>query len=82
MFNEIMVSLYLYQLLSLTDYPSQDMPWREEVGWGLVMTVVVSAIINFIKFLYMVIRTTRLICKRKKLERQKKYLEEKKNAEA
>jgi hypothetical protein len=77
-----MVSLYLYQLLSLTDYPSQDMPWREEMGWGLVMTVVVSAIINFVKFLYLVISTTRLVCNRKKVEKHKKYLEEKKNTEA
>ena len=74
-----MVSLYLYQLLSLTDYPTQTMPSREAVGWGLVMTVIISVIVNLIKFLFLVFRVCKLKYKARKFnqarERHLKYLE-------
>jgi hypothetical protein len=81
LFNEIMVSFYIYQLLSLTDYPSEPMPSRDVVGWSLVITVLVSALVNLLKFFYLIFSTTKIICIKRKLriehERKQKYLEEK-----
>ncbi len=50
LFNEIMVSLYLYQLLALTDYSQQALPSSDAAGWGLVATVLTSVGVNFLKF--------------------------------
>lgn len=53
-FNEFMVTLYLYILMSLTDFSSEPMPWRTECGWALVGTVMVSTIVNILKFAFQV----------------------------
>jgi hypothetical protein len=63
-FNEVMVSLYLYTLLDLTDFLG-DNHHREESGYILVAIIFVSVAANFIKFFVLVLRELRhLILKR------------------
>jgi hypothetical protein len=59
-FNEVMVSLYLYTLLNLTDFFG-DNPHRDEAGYVLVAIIFVSVASNFIKFFIQVIREIRLM---------------------
>jgi hypothetical protein len=51
LFNETMVSVYLYILLGLTDY-NQSNPTRIELGWALVISIFLSVFVNFMKFFY------------------------------
>jgi len=51
MFNEIMVSVYLYILLVLTDFFAEVNPHRENSGWALVLALLVTFAVNLIKFL-------------------------------
>lgn len=51
LFNELMVTIYLYTLIALTDFTSETMPFRNECGWLLVGTVMVSTVVNILKFL-------------------------------
>ena len=67
LFNEVMVSLYLYLLLTLTDY--NYMPFREFVGWSLLGVVFLSIIVNFLKFFFLIGRELWRHCRRKKLEK-------------
>ncbi len=59
-----MVSLYLYQMLILTDFMGEN-TLREEIGWSLLGTVFLSAIINMIKFTINVYKVMRPRCKRR-----------------
>jgi hypothetical protein len=54
LFNESMVSVYLYLLLSLTDYFPN--PSRDASGWALLSVVFVSIVVNFLKFFYLIAR--------------------------
>jgi hypothetical protein len=83
-FNELMVSLYLYLLLCLTDF--QPIPSRDIFGWSLLSVVLISVLVNFLKFFYLIGRDLRLIWRQRKLkkireqrqaeaERRKKYEE-------
>ena len=52
-FNEIMVSLYLYTLMHLTDFFGIN-NYREEAGYVLVAIVFISVVVNFFKFFTMI----------------------------
>ena len=54
-FNEIMVSLYLYTLMHLTDFFG-DNYYREDAGYILVGIIFVSVAVNLIKFFSLIIR--------------------------
>jgi hypothetical protein len=58
-FNEFMVSLYLYTLLHLTDFFG-DNHYREEAGYVLVGIIFVSVAVNLIKFFILVIREIKI----------------------
>lgn len=55
LFNEIMVSIYLYVLSSLTDY-NDDADLFENCGIALVTIVMISFGVNFLKFSFMTLR--------------------------
>jgi hypothetical protein len=50
LFNEIMVSIYLYHLLCLTDFIG-DHDLRELIAWSLLCIVVSTVLVNLVKFL-------------------------------
>jgi predicted membrane protein len=50
LFNEIMVSIYLYLLLSLTDFMG-DNDFRDMIAWALLSLVVFTVLVNLVKFL-------------------------------
>jgi hypothetical protein len=50
LFNEIMVSIYLYHLLSLTDFMG-DHEYRDLIAWSLLFIVVFTVLVNLVKFL-------------------------------
>ena len=54
-FNEIMVSIYLYVLISLTDY-NDDADLFENCGIALLAVVMLSFAVNFLKFVYFALR--------------------------
>lgn len=52
-FNEIMNSVYLYTLLSLSDYSNQQsLDIRDYQGWCLVLICLVTITVNFIKLIF------------------------------
>ncbi len=55
MFNELMVSIYLYVLISLTDYNDNE-DLFENCGIALLSIVMISFVINFLKFLFFTLR--------------------------
>jgi uncharacterized membrane protein YfcA len=70
-----MVSFYLYILLSLTDFNTEN-PDRELCGWLLVSTIFLSTLIGFIKFFFQIGRAIYLTCrKRRQTKRIARYLE-------
>lgn len=53
-FNEIMVSCYLYVLIMLTEFNGTSLALsRDQMGTMLVVIIAVSSIVNFVKFFYM-----------------------------
>ncbi len=56
LFNEIMVSVYLYVLISLTDY-NDDADLFENCGIALLTIVMLSFTVNFLKFVYFALRS-------------------------
>jgi hypothetical protein len=50
LFNEIMVSAYLYLLLCLTDFMT-DHDYRDRIGWLLLYLVVFTVFVNVCKAL-------------------------------
>ena len=68
LFNEIMVSVYLYVLMILTDFFAETNPCRDGCGWALVMTLLTTFSVNFIKFLVLLVQNMRskMPCKKKK----------------
>ena len=72
LFNEIMVSVYLYLLLCLTDFMEENNS-RDFIGLLLLSLVGFTVLINLVKFL-IVCDWCFLIRKiKKKFSRQKKY---------
>lgn len=63
-FNEVMVSLFLYTLLDLTDFFG-DNNHREETGYVLMAIVFVSVAANFIKFFVLILRELRLLIRKR-----------------
>jgi hypothetical protein len=51
LFNEIMVSIYLYLLLCLTDFMRENDSTRDLIGYALLFLVVFTVLVNLIKFL-------------------------------
>jgi Mn2+/Fe2+ NRAMP family transporter len=50
LFNEVMVSIYLYLLLCLTDFMG-DHDKRDLIAWALLIVVVFTVVANLVKFL-------------------------------
>ena len=59
LFNEIMVSVYIYILFILTDFFAETNPHRENCGIALVATLLFTFSVNFIKFLVPIVRKLR-----------------------
>jgi predicted membrane protein len=72
LFNEIMVSIYLYLLICLTDFMGEN-DYRDYIGWALLLLVAFTVLVNLVKFL-IVCDWLFLIRKlRKKFLKHKKY---------
>jgi hypothetical protein len=63
-FNELMVSLYLYLLISLTDYNLSD-DLYDPCGIALLSVVILCFVVNFLKFIIFFLRTIYFLIKRK-----------------
>ena len=50
LFNEVMVSIYLYLLLCLTDFRGENYT-RNLIGYALLFEVVFTVLVNLLKFL-------------------------------
>jgi hypothetical protein len=46
-----MVSLYLLMMLTLTDF-NKGSPLRDELGWSLLIIVMVTVLVNLVKAIY------------------------------
>jgi hypothetical protein len=55
LFNELMVSIYLYVLISITDF-NDDADLFENCGIALLTIVMIAFAVNFIKFLFFFLR--------------------------
>jgi Kef-type K+ transport system membrane component KefB len=55
LFNELMVTIYLYVLISLTDY-NDDADLFDNCGIALLTIVLIAFAVNFIKFLYFLLQ--------------------------
>ena len=67
LFNEMMVSFYLYVLISLTDYNDDDTLF-DNCGIALLSIVMISFVVNFAKFVFFTLRAIyrclrKLFCK-------------------
>jgi large-conductance mechanosensitive channel len=73
LFNELMVSIYLYLLICLTDFMG-DNDYRDFIGWALLPLVAFTVLVNLVKFL--------IVCDWLYLVRKlrKKFLKHKKHA--
>jgi hypothetical protein len=65
LFNEIMVSLYLYILMTLTDFMGPN-PIMGDCAMSLVGVIVVAFAVNLGKTVYLIFKAAVLYCKRKK----------------
>lgn len=63
--NEVFISLYLYLLLTLTDFNKTA---RDQCGLALVYTVVGSFGANFLKFIVSLVLQIRLKCAKRKVK--------------
>ena len=72
LFNEIMVSIYMYLLICLTDFMGEH-DYRDFIGWVLLLLVVFTVLVNLVKYLIVLdwLYLARKI--RKKLLKHKKY---------
>lgn len=52
LFNEAMVSAYLYTMLSLTEFNLCEQELKDTMGMGLLVVVLVSFFVNMLKLLY------------------------------
>jgi hypothetical protein len=62
MINEFMVSLYLYSLMVLFLFGQGKYPeiFREAIGWVLISIVISSVCLNFLNFLWSIMKLFRL----------------------
>ena len=70
LFNELMISFYLYVLLSLTDFNTEN-PQRELCGLLLVITILMSAFVGFCKFFFLIGRAVCEQFRRKRLAKRR-----------
>ena len=75
LFNELMVSSYLYVLILLSEYNYEN-AFREEAGWGLLGVIFLSCFVNLGKFLFKVIVEAKRICRRRLAHRKRRIAEE------
>ena len=61
LFNEVIASIYLYLLMSLTDYN----PLREDIGFALMVVVVIAVAVNLIKAIWLDLKWVGAIMKGK-----------------
>ena len=73
-FIEVMVSLYLYVLLLLTDYWGEN-EYREQAGTGLVTVVGFSVFVNLTKLTHNVTREVKEYLRQKKIALMRKLRE-------
>ena len=52
LFNEIMVSFYLYLMMGLTDFYGENSP-RNEIGWALLFLVMFTVGVNLVKTMHL-----------------------------
>jgi len=64
LFNEIMVSLYLYVLTSLTEY-NDDVDLFDNCGIAALTIVIISFAVNFFKFAFFTLRNIYRTLRRK-----------------
>lgn len=76
LFNESMVSAYIYVLFVLTDFFAEINPERENCGIALVSTLLFTFLVNLIKFLVPVIRKLKKKLISKCSNKQKKDIAE------
>jgi hypothetical protein len=78
LFNEFMVSIYLYNLLCLTDYMGEH-DQRDLIAWVLLCIVILTVIVNLVKFLlvcdwcYPIRKINEKCCKNKWYESEDKF---------
>ena len=72
LFNEIMVSIYLYHLLCLTDFMG-DHDSRDLIAWSLLFIVVITVLVNLVKFLIVFDWCKPIRKIKKKCNKYKKY---------
>jgi predicted membrane protein len=51
LFNEIIVSIYLYLLICLTDFMGEN-DYRDSIGWALLLLVAFTVLVNLVKYLF------------------------------
>lgn len=51
LFNEVMVSVYIYMLFILTDFFAETNLYREHCGWALILIMLSTISVNFFKFI-------------------------------
>jgi hypothetical protein len=73
LFNELMVSSYLYLLILLSDFNYED-AFREEAGWGLLAVIFLSCFVNLGKFSFKVIVEGKQACRRRLAMRRMKIV--------
>ena len=56
LFNELMVTVYLYLLLCLTDFTPEVRGFRDLIGWGLTGMVIFTVGVNTVKAVVMDVR--------------------------
>ena len=75
LFNELMVSSYLYVLILLSEYNYEN-AFREEAGWGLLGVIFLSCFVNLGKFLFKIIVEAKRACRRRLAQRKRRLAEE------
>ena len=70
LFNELMVSAYLYILILLTDFTSIN-NYREQQGTVLVVIIMTNVVVNLLKLFYSVGGSIKAYCRRRKRMRER-----------
>ncbi len=78
LFNEMMVTCYLYVLLTLTDFHATVNPLRDQSGTGLTAIILFTVSASVAKFLVIKIIQINGWCKRRQMLKAQKYVTESK----
>ncbi len=72
LFNEFMVSCYLYTLLTLTDFHFTDKNLtREHSGWALTLILLFTVFVNLMKFLTVKFLEVKTKCRLRQMRAKK-----------